>query len=60
MSNDSLFVVKTKRHDFVMFFVEVIQMDLVQIGKFIAKLRLFVFTINGESLDIALFTLLST
>ena len=39
MSNDSLFVVKTKRHDFVMFFVEVIQMDLVQIGNFIAELR---------------------
>ena len=39
MSNDSLFVVKTKRHDFAILFVEVIQMDLVQIGKFIAELR---------------------
>lgn len=39
MSNDSLFVVKTKRQGFAMFFVEVIQMDLLQIGKFIAELR---------------------
>lgn len=39
MSNASLFVVKTKRHGFAMLFVEVIQMDLVQIGKFIAELR---------------------
>ena len=39
MSNDSLFVVKTKKHGFAMLFVEVIQMDLVQIGKFIAELR---------------------
>ncbi len=39
LSNDSLFVVKTKRHSFAIFFVEVIQMDLVQIGKFIAELR---------------------
>lgn len=39
MSNDSLFVVKTKKHGFAILFVEVIQMDLVQIGKFIAELR---------------------
>lgn len=39
MTNDSLFVVKTKRYGFAMLFVEVIQMDLVQIGKFIAELR---------------------
>ena len=39
MSNDSPFMVKTKRRNFAMLFVEVIQMDLVQIGKFIAELR---------------------
>ena len=39
MSNDSPFMVKTKRRGFAMLFVEVIQMDLVQIGKFIAELR---------------------
>lgn len=39
MSNDSLFVVKTKRRGFAMFFLEVIHMDLVKIGKFIAELR---------------------
>lgn len=39
MSNDSPFMVKTKRRNFSMLFVEVIQMDLVQIGKFIAELR---------------------
>ena len=39
MSNDSPFMVKTKRRSFAMLFVEVIQMDLVQIGKFIAELR---------------------
>ena len=39
MSNDSLFMVKTKILGFSMFFVEVIQMDLVKIGKFIAELR---------------------
>ena len=39
MSNDSPFMVKTKRCGFAMLFVEVIQMDLVQIGKFIAELR---------------------
>ena len=39
MSNDSPFMVKTKRRSFAMLFMEVIQMDLVQIGKFIAELR---------------------
>lgn len=39
MSNDSLSVVNTKRHGFAILFVEVIQMDLIQIGKFIAELR---------------------
>ena len=39
MSNDSPFMVKTIRRSFAMFFVEVIQMNLVQIGKFIAELR---------------------
>ena len=39
MSSDSLFEVKTKRHGVAIFFLEVIQMDLVQIGKFIAELR---------------------
>ena len=39
MSNHSLFVGKTKSCDFIMLFVEVIQMDLIQIGKFIAELR---------------------
>ena len=39
MSNDSLSMGKTKRYGFGMLFVEVIQMDLVQIGKFIAELR---------------------
>lgn len=39
MSNESLFVVKTKVQSFAMFFEEVVKMDLVQIGKFIAKLR---------------------
>lgn len=36
---DSLFMVKTRIHDCAMLFIEVIQMDLVQIGKFIAELR---------------------
>ena len=39
MSNDSPFMVKTKRRGFAMLFVEVIQMDLVQIGKFMAEPR---------------------
>ena len=39
MSNDSPFMVKTIRRSFAMFFVEVIQMNLVLIGKFIAELR---------------------
>ena len=39
MSSGSLFLVKTKRHIFDMFFLEVIQMNLVRIGKFIAELR---------------------
>ena len=39
MSNNSLFMVKTKSLGFNMLFVEVIQMDLVKIGKFIAELR---------------------
>lgn len=39
MSNESLFVVKTKIQSFAMFFEEVVKMDLVQIGKFIAELR---------------------
>lgn len=39
MSKDSPFVVKTKRYDFDMFLVEVIKMDLVQIGRFVAELR---------------------
>ena len=39
MSNDSPFMVKTKRRGFAMLFVEVIQMDLVRVGKFIAELR---------------------
>ena len=39
MSYDSPFMVKTKRHGFAMLFVEVIEMDLVHIGKFIAELR---------------------
>lgn len=39
MSNDSLFVVKTKRDVFAILFLEVLKMDLVQIGKFIAELR---------------------
>ena len=39
MSNDSPFMVKTKRSGFAILFVEVIQMDLVQVGKFIAELR---------------------
>lgn len=37
--NDSLFMVKTKKFGFVMLFSEVIQVDLTQIGKFIAELR---------------------
>lgn len=39
MSNDSPFMVKTKRRGCDMLFVEVIQMDLVHVGKFIAELR---------------------
>ena len=39
MSKDSLFMVKTKDIVFDTLFVEVEQMDLVQIGKFIAELR---------------------
>lgn len=39
MSSDSPFMGKTKRRSFAMLFVEVTQMDLVQIGKFIAELR---------------------
>ena len=39
MSNNSPFMVKTKRSGFAILFVEVIQMDLVRVGKFIAKLR---------------------
>ena len=39
MSNDSLFVVKTKRHRIAMLFLEVFKMDLIQTGKFIAELR---------------------
>lgn len=39
MSNDSLYLVKTKRHKLGMVFLEVKQMDLIQIGKFIAELR---------------------
>lgn len=39
LSNDSLFMVKTKGHEFAMVFVEVKQMDLIKTGKFIAELR---------------------
>ncbi len=39
MSNDSLYLVKTKRHKLVMVFLEVKEMDLIQMGKFIAELR---------------------
>ena len=39
MSNDSLFVVKTKWQCLDMLFLEVMKLDLVQIGKFIAELR---------------------
>lgn len=39
MSNDSLYMVKTKTHGSAMLFPEVLQMDLIQIGKFIAELR---------------------
>lgn len=44
MSIDSLFMVKTKKHNFAMIYSEIrkeqgIKMDLLQIGKFIAELR---------------------
>lgn len=39
MSNDSLFAVKTKWQCLDMLFLEVMKLDLVQIGKFIAELR---------------------
>ena len=39
MFNDSLYLVKTKRHKLVMVFLEVKEMDLIQMGKFIAELR---------------------
>lgn len=39
LATDEPFMVKTKRRGFAMLFVEVIQMDLVQVGKFIAELR---------------------
>ena len=39
MSNHSLFMVKTERQMFAITFLEVNQLDLVQIGKFIAQLR---------------------
>ena len=39
MSNHSLFMVKTRKQVFAIIFLEVNQMDLVQIGKFIAQLR---------------------
>lgn len=39
MSNDSLFMVKTKIRENAMLLPEVKQMDLVKIGKFIAELR---------------------
>lgn len=39
MSSDLLYMVKTKTHGSAMLFPEVIQMDLIQIGKFIAELR---------------------
>ncbi len=39
MSNGSLYLVKTKRHKLVMVFLEVKEMDLIQMGKFIAELR---------------------
>lgn len=39
MSNDSLFMVKTKQPQCAMFLVEVKEMDLTKTGKFIAELR---------------------
>lgn len=39
MSNDSLYLVRKKRRKLVMIFLEVKEMDLIQIGKYIAELR---------------------
>ncbi len=39
MSNGSLYLVKTKRHKLVMVFLEMKEMGLIQMGKFIAELR---------------------
>ena len=39
MSNDSLFMVKTKWPKYVKFYAEVEEMDLAKTGKFIAELR---------------------
>ncbi len=39
MSNGSLYLVKTKRHKLVMVFLEMKEMGLIQMEKFIAELR---------------------